>query len=93
MKAIVAMLLLIGMCLMDFTPAGEYQNITYTVHTGDTVWHIAEKYASCQAKTFEEFVYEISEKNKLAGRHIYPGDKLIIPLWVRARGEEEKNGK
>ncbi len=93
LKLVATLALIIATCLWDFNPAGHMDEITYTVHTGDTVWHIAEKYASCQAKTFEEFVYEISEKNKLAGRHIYPGDKLIIPLWVRARGEEEKNGK
>lgn len=72
-------------CLMSFSPDGEYQYVTHTVQTGETVWEIAERLADCQCKPFNEFVYEISEKNNLQGKYIRPGDVLIIPLWVRVR--------
>lgn len=84
-RLIVVLLLIAATCLWDFNPAGHVDEIVYTVHTGDTIWAVAERYADCQAKTFEEFVFEISERNKLSGKHIYPGDKLIIPLWTRAK--------
>lgn len=88
LKRIVTMLLLIvAMCLWDFNPAGHVDEIVYTVHTGDTIWAVAERYADCQVKSLGEFVFDISERNKLSGKHIYPGDKLVIPLWTRAKGE------
>lgn len=70
-------------CLMEFNPAGEYQYVTHTVKTGETVWNIAEQYAPAQAKPFNEFVFEISDANKLRGKYIQPGDRLTIPLWVK----------
>lgn len=80
---ITAVLITAGVCLVDFSPAGEYQYLTYTVHAGDTVWAIAEKYYPAQAKNFNEFVYEVQQHNRLMGRHIHPGQKLEIPLWVK----------
>lgn len=83
-RLIVVLLLIVATCLWDFNPAGHVDEIVYTVHTGDTVWAVAERYADCQVKTLNEFVFEISERNQLSGKHIYPGDKLVIPLWTRA---------
>lgn len=77
--------IVIAVCFMEFNPDGEYQYITHTVQTGETVWCIAERLADCQCKPFNEFVFEISEKNNLQGKFIKPGDVLIIPLWVRAK--------
>ena len=66
-------------------PEGDVTDITYTVQTGDTVWAIAEQFADCQAKPFNEFVFEIQQRNNLAGKYIVPGDQLVIPLWTRAK--------
>lgn len=77
--------LCVGMCTMAMEPDGEVTDITYTVQTGDTVWAIAEKYADCQAKPFNEFVWMIGDRNQLAGKYIRPGDQLVIPLWTRAK--------
>ena len=82
-KFLLAVVLIV--CFMEFNPDGEYQYITHTVQTGETVWCIAERLADCQSKPFNEFVFEISQKNNLAGKFIKPGDVLIIPLWVRAK--------
>lgn len=81
--------LVVGVCAMAFEPEGDITNITYTVQTGDTVWAIAEQFADCQAKPFNEFVWMIGDRNNLAGKYIKPGDQLIIPLWTRAK----KQGK
>ena len=77
--------LAVGMCAMAMNPEGDVTDITYTVQTGDTVWAIAEQYADAQAKPFNEFVFEIQQRNNLAGKYIKPGDQLIIPLWTRAK--------
>ncbi len=86
-RLIVVLLLIAATCLWDFNPAGHVDEIVYTVHTGDTVWAVAERYADCQVKTLNEFVFEISERNQLSGKHICPGDKLVIPLWTRAKAQ------
>lgn len=75
----------LGVCYMEMNPEGDVTDITYTVQAGDTVWAIAERYADCQAKPFNEFVFDIQHRNHLAGKYIIPGDQLIIPLWVRAK--------
>ena len=77
--------LAVGMCAMAMNPEGDVTDITYTVQTGDTVWAIAEQYADAQVKPFNEFVFEIQQRNNLAGKYIRPGDQLIIPLWTRAK--------
>lgn len=82
------MLALCGPFLL--TPSGEYQYLEYTVHTGDTVWSICETYYDCQTKTMQEFVYEVQQKNTLTGKHIRPGQKLMIPLWVRVKEESSR---
>mgnify|MGYP000130255772 FL=1 len=93
LKLIATLVFITATCLWEFNPAGHMDEITYTVHTGDTVWHIAEKYIDCQVKPLNEFVFEINERNHLQGKYIRPGDKLIIPLWTRAKGEDGENGK
>ena len=85
MKKFLLVAVLAAACFMEFNPDGEYQYLSHTVQTGETVWEIAEQYAPAQTKTFNEFVFEIQEKNQLAGKYIHPGDKLVIPMWVRAK--------
>lgn len=87
LKLVAILALITATCLWDFNPAGHVDEIVYTVHTGDTVWAVAERYADCQVKTLNEFVFEISERNQLSGKQIYPGDKLVIPLWTRAEAQ------
>ena len=84
-KMLAVMAVVLCMCYMTMEPEGEVTDITYTVQTGDTVWAIAEKYADAQCKPFNEFVWMIGDKNNLAGKHIIPGDQLVIPLWTRAK--------
>lgn len=72
---------LIGsLCVIFMEPATETDYIQHTVQTGETVWAIAERYADKQVKPFNEFVFEIQQQNKLAGRYIHPGDILVIPM-------------
>lgn len=86
MKKIMAMVMAVAcVCYMSMDPEGDVTDITYTVQTGDTVWAIAEQFADAQAKPFNEFVFEIQQRNNLAGKYIVPGDQLVIPLWTRAK--------
>ena len=84
-KMLAVMAVVLCMCYMTMEPEGEVTDITYTVQTGDTVWAIAEQFADAQAKPFNEFVWMIGERNNLAGKFIRPGDRLVIPLWTRAK--------
>ena len=87
MKHLIAVVIAmtIGMCAYTSEPTENVEIIFYTVQTGDTVWQIAEKYADCQCKPFNEFVWIIGDRNNLAGKYIRPGDVLIIPLHTRAK--------
>ncbi len=69
-----------ALCVIFMEPATETDYIQHTVQTGETVWAIAERYADKQVKPFNEFVFEIQQQNKLAGRYIQPGDILVIPM-------------
>lgn len=72
---------LIGsLCVIFMEPETETDYIQHTVQTGETVWAIAERYADKQVKPFNEFVFEIQQQNKLAGKYIQPGDILVIPM-------------
>ena len=73
------------MCDMSMDPEMYVTDISYTVQTGDTVWAIAEQFADAQVKPFNEFVFEIQQRNNLAGKYIVPGDQLVIPLYTRAK--------
>lgn len=58
----------------------ETRFVEHSVQAGETVWEIASKYSDQQVKPFNEFVFEIQQQNKLAGKYIHAGDILIIPM-------------
>ena len=68
--------------IVAMEPATETVQIRHTVQTGETVWEIAGQYSDRQVKPFNEFVFDIQQENRLAGRYIQPGDTLVIPLAV-----------
>lgn len=49
-----------------------------TVHTGDTLWDIAKKYADGK-DDIRYIIYSIKDRNGLQTADIKPGQKLIIP--------------
>ena len=86
MKKFLAMVMAVAcVCYMSMDPEMDVTDISYTVQTGDTVWAIAEQFADAQVKPFNEFVFEIQQRNNLAGKYIVPGDQLVIPLYTRAK--------
>jgi len=54
----------------------EYKEIT--VHQGDSLWCIAEKYYS--SGDIREYIYRIMKINHLSNSNIYAGSKLYIPV-------------
>lgn len=70
------------LAMVAMEPATETTYAQHTVQTGETVWEIAGQYSDRQVKPFNEFVFDIQQENKLAGRYIQPGDTLVIPLAV-----------
>lgn len=53
---------------------------TVYVKSGDSVWHIAEKYTT-DGKDIREVIYEIRKINKLDNNaSVYPGQTLKVPV-------------
>lgn len=71
----------------------EFRNITYTVHTGDTLWAIAEKYLDSPSQDIREKIYQIRSVNtsdKTKGGMVFAGTKLLVPVPMKL---DEKNIK
>ena len=58
----------------------HYEQIT--VHTGDTMWAIADRWAD-QGEGVREVIYRICETNSLANTNLKPGQKLLIPVKMQ----------
>lgn len=58
----------------------HYEQIT--VHTGDTMWAIADRWAE-QGEDVREVIYRICEKNSLASTNVKPGQKLLVPVRMQ----------
>lgn len=80
----VATMLFIGVFTL-FQPATQISYVRHTVQAGETVWQIAENFSGQQIKPLNEFSWMISKENGLEGKHIHPGDQLLIPLVKEVR--------
>ena len=58
----------------------HYEQIT--VHTGDTMWAIADRWAD-QDEDVREVIYRICETNALANTSLKPGQKLLVPVRMQ----------
>ncbi len=53
--------------------------MTYVVHTGDTLWDLADTYRNHTFSTHEAYINEVMRANGLESCHIYDGQLLLIP--------------
>ena len=58
----------------------EEAYITVTIEEGQSLWEIAETFASEHNLTEKEFVSWVEKENGIIGETIFPGDELIIPV-------------
>lgn len=54
--------------------------ITYTVHTGDTIWNVASSFIPDDGDV-RLYIWEIERLNGRKLSKIYSGDKIIIPIY------------
>lgn len=69
-------------------PEAQVEVVSYTVHHGDTLWSIANRYAPEHIKDIREFMWQICQDDSnqnlfKAGRFLQPGDQLLIPLSIK----------
>jgi LysM repeat protein len=55
---------------------GAGREHVYVVRAGDTLWSIAAVHYGGDAR---EGVWELQDRNHLAGTVIHPGDRLVLP--------------
>lgn len=59
--------------------------ITYTVHTGDTIWSIVEPYIP-DGVSRPEYISEVKRLNGGSSLgFIHPGDQISIPVYERGQ--------
>ena len=56
------------------------RTITYTVHTGDTIWNVASNFVPDDGDV-RLYIWEIERLNGRKLSKIYSGDKIIIPIY------------
>lgn len=66
----------------------QVEVISYTVHRGDTLWSIANDYATENTSDIREFMWQICQDERnhnlfQAGRYLKPGDQILIPLIIK----------
>ena len=57
----------------------EYDVISVTVQSGDTLWTIAKEYKP-EGADIREFVYDIAANNGVEDCQVYVGQTLFIPV-------------
>ena len=64
---------------MVFADEPVYYNQKVTVHSGDTMWIIANRWSD-DKEDVREVMHRICEANNLKSKHVYPGQILTIPV-------------
>ncbi|MBT2680129.1 cell division suppressor protein YneA [Bacillus sp. ISL-35] len=54
--------------------------ITVTIEEGQSLWEVAETYASEHHLSKNEFVSWVEKENAIVGEKVFPGDELVIPV-------------
>lgn len=68
-------------------PATEWQENTFVVRPGQTLWEIAEAVKDMgDVRTLDDIVSDIKRHNNL-GDFIHPGDKLLVRSRVLQNGD------
>lgn len=68
-----------GIINMEASTAAMQEQLV-VVHTGDTLWNIASRWAD-DNEDVREVLYRIQQKNKLSGKaFLQPGQRLIVPI-------------
>lgn len=79
----VAMIICLGTLAMaaQSEKKSEVYYESVSIHQGDTLWNIAQKYKSKEQKT-EHMIYEIMQINGMCSENIRSGDSIIVPIKV-----------
>lgn len=83
-------LCVIMLIIMIYPELGyEKQTVTVVMEPNETIWSIAEEYIDKQDKrmTMNEFLGNIEQENnkKMIWNTAKPGDKILIPLYVKEK--------
>lgn len=82
MKKLFALILMTTLLYTGYSFFREdavYHNQQITVHTGDTMWAIADHWTE-QGEDVREVIYRICEANALSNTNLQPGQKLLVPV-------------
>ncbi|UTR10777.1 LysM peptidoglycan-binding domain-containing protein [Evansella sp. LMS18] len=62
----------------------EYEVAEWVVSEGESLWSIASSHHHQIDLTIEQTLQWVKEKNAITGEAIYPGQKLYLPVEVKA---------
>ncbi|ESU33207.1 hypothetical protein G3A_07495 [Bacillus sp. 17376] len=79
-----ALILLAVSLIFSFVAKAQLNNedayITVTIEEGQSLWEIAETFASEHNFTENEFIGWVEKENGIIGEMVFPGDELVIPV-------------
>ncbi|MCM3572598.1 LysM peptidoglycan-binding domain-containing protein [Mesobacillus subterraneus] len=82
-----AMILLAVSLIFSIVAKAQLNNedayITVTIEEGQSLWEIAESFASEHNLTENEFISWVEKENGIIGERIVPGDELVIPVEAK----------
>ena len=67
----------------------QNQYVTVTVSDGDSIWKIAEDYSEEHSLSKVQFVNWVQTHNHIEGDHIFPGEKIVIPVSSKSQVTNE----
>ena len=64
---------------MDVPTYKYYTSVA--VHSGDTLWSIAQEYMSSEYNDSYDYIDEVRSINHLSGNQVIPGQYLLVPYY------------
>ncbi|CRK80359.1 cell division suppressor protein YneA [Neobacillus massiliamazoniensis] len=82
--AIILVILSISLATILSMQSNDSHFIKVTVSEGDSLWKISQQFSGQHSMSNTQFVSWVKNHNNIDEDHIYPGEKIVIPVSDKA---------